>query len=126
MPKAPLNILIIGGGIAGCCAAIALTQTGHRVRIVEKQDAWRFQSSGIFVYANGLVSLGKLGLLEEMLAAGFAGFATMAGFSSAGTSDAASSFGASAAALTLLTDLTSINTTQAMIRKLMTAMMKEP
>ncbi|GAB5446325.1 FAD-dependent oxidoreductase [Gymnodinialimonas sp.] len=67
----PLNILIIGGGIAGCCAAIALTQGGHRVRVVEKQEAWRFQSSGIFVYANGLVSLSKLGLLDDILAAGF-------------------------------------------------------
>lgn len=72
MVQRPLNILIIGGGIAGCCAAIALTQAGHRVRIIEKQDAWRFQSSGIFVYANGLVSLGKMGILNEMLAAGFA------------------------------------------------------
>lgn len=72
MAKARLDILIIGAGIAGCCAAIALTQTGHRVRIIERQDAWRFQSSGIFVYANGLVSLERLGLLEEMLAAGFA------------------------------------------------------
>ncbi|QXT38249.1 FAD-dependent oxidoreductase [Gymnodinialimonas ceratoperidinii] len=67
-----LNILIIGGGIAGCCAAIALGQAGHRVRIVEKQSEWRFQSSGIFVYANGLESLGKLGLLDDILAAGFA------------------------------------------------------
>lgn len=72
MTKTPLDILIVGGGIAGCCAAIALTQTGHRVRIVEKQEAWRFQSSGIFVYANGLVSLGQLGLLDDILAAGFA------------------------------------------------------
>ena len=71
LPQRPLDILIVGGGIAGCCAAIALTRTGHRVRIVEKQEAWRFQSSGIFVYANGLESLGKLGLLEDILAAGF-------------------------------------------------------
>ncbi|MGP1358823.1 FAD-dependent oxidoreductase [Roseicyclus sp.] len=71
MRRHPLDILIVGGGIAGCCAAIALTQAGHRVRIVEKQDAWRFQSSGIFVYANGLASLGRLGLLDGILAAGF-------------------------------------------------------
>jgi 2-polyprenyl-6-methoxyphenol hydroxylase-like FAD-dependent oxidoreductase len=68
----PQNILIIGGGIAGCCAAISLSQHGHHVQIIEKQDAWRFQSSGIFVYANGLVSLEKLGLLEAILEAGFA------------------------------------------------------
>lgn len=69
--KKPLDILIVGGGIAGCSAAIALTEAGHRVRIVEKEDAWRFQSSGIFVYANGLESLRELGLLDEILAAGF-------------------------------------------------------
>jgi len=38
---------------------------------VEKQEAWRFQSSGIFVYANGLVSLKELGLLDDIVAAGF-------------------------------------------------------
>lgn len=68
---AKLNILIVGGGIAGCCAAIALSGRGHRVRIVEKQPEWRFQSSGIFVYANGLMSLDALGLLDAVLAAGF-------------------------------------------------------
>lgn len=66
-----LDILIIGGGIAGCSAAIALSDQGHRVQIVEKQDEWRFQSSGIFVYANGLVSLDALGLLDDIVAAGF-------------------------------------------------------
>jgi 2-polyprenyl-6-methoxyphenol hydroxylase-like FAD-dependent oxidoreductase len=65
------NILIAGGGIAGCCAAIALSQRGHRVQIIEKQEVWRFKSSGIFVYANGLVSLDTLGLLDPILRAGF-------------------------------------------------------
>ena len=72
MPRDPLDILIVGAGIAGCSAAIALSQRGHRVRIVEKQSEWRFQSSGIFVYANGLVSLERLGVLPGILAAGFA------------------------------------------------------
>jgi 2-polyprenyl-6-methoxyphenol hydroxylase-like FAD-dependent oxidoreductase len=67
-----LSIFIVGGGIAGCAAAIALTAAGHRVRVVERQPEWRFQSSGIFVYANGLESFAALGVLEEMLAAGFA------------------------------------------------------
>lgn len=66
-----LDILIVGGGIAGCSAAIALSDQGHRVQIVEKQSEWRFQSSGIFVYANGLVSLDALGLLDDIVAAGF-------------------------------------------------------
>ena len=62
-----MNILVI----AGCSAAIALSQCGHSVRIVERQEAWRFQSSGIFVYANGLVSFDKLGQLQEIQEAGF-------------------------------------------------------
>lgn len=72
MPGATLNILIVGGGIAGCSAAIALAEKGHQVHIVEQQNAWRFASSGIFVYANGLVSLDRLGILQGVLAAGFA------------------------------------------------------
>lgn len=72
MHDSPLNVLIVGGGIAGCSAAISLSERGHRVRVIEKQEAWRFQSSGIFVYSNGLQSLGKLGLLPEILNAGYA------------------------------------------------------
>ncbi|WP_370207463.1 FAD-dependent oxidoreductase [Pararhodobacter marinus] len=67
-----LDIIIIGAGIAGCSAAIALTQAGHRVRVLEKQTEWRFQSSGIFVYSNGLETLDDLGLLDDILATGFA------------------------------------------------------
>jgi 2-polyprenyl-6-methoxyphenol hydroxylase-like FAD-dependent oxidoreductase len=72
MPSHRLDIVIVGAGIAGCSAAIALTAAGHRVRVLEKQDAWRFQSSGIFVYSNGLASLDDLGVLDDILAAGFA------------------------------------------------------
>ena len=72
MVQKPLDIAIIGAGIAGCSAAIALAAGGHRVRLLERQDAWRFQSSGIFLYSNGLESLEDLGVLDEILAAGFA------------------------------------------------------
>ena len=72
MTGAPLSIVIIGAGIAGCSAAIALTQAGHHVRVIERQDAWRFQSSGIFVYSNGLRALEDLGVLPDILTAGFA------------------------------------------------------
>lgn len=66
------NILIVGAGIAGCAAGIALAAAGHHVRIIEKQTEWRFASSGIFVYANGLEALDDLGVLDEILNAGFA------------------------------------------------------
>jgi 2-polyprenyl-6-methoxyphenol hydroxylase-like FAD-dependent oxidoreductase len=65
------KILVVGAGIAGCCAAIALAARGFRVRLIEKQDEWRFQSSGIFVYSNGLSSLRDIDVLDHVLAAGF-------------------------------------------------------
>jgi 2-polyprenyl-6-methoxyphenol hydroxylase-like FAD-dependent oxidoreductase len=65
------DVLVVGAGIAGCAVAIALASRGVRVRLIEKQAVWRFQSSGIFVYGNGLQAFGELEVMDEMLAAGF-------------------------------------------------------
>ena len=32
----PIDFLIIGGGVAGLCSAISLTQVGHRVTLFEQ------------------------------------------------------------------------------------------
>ena len=66
------KVLIVGGGIAGCSAAVALAQKGWQVTLAEKQTEWKFQSSGIFIYHNGLAALEQLGVLPEILDAGFA------------------------------------------------------
>lgn len=65
------GVVIVGGGIAGCSLAILLARRGVRVTVIEKQDVWRFNSSGIFVYSNGLAELEKVGVLPEILDAGF-------------------------------------------------------
>lgn len=65
------TVLICGAGIAGCCAAIALARTGWSVRLIERETAWRFQSSGIFVYSNGLARFHALGVMDDLVAAGF-------------------------------------------------------
>lgn len=65
------SVLVVGGGIAGCATAIALAQQGIGVTLVEKQEAWRFQSSGIFIYHNGLAALERLGVLDGILDAGY-------------------------------------------------------
>lgn len=65
------SVLVVGGGIAGCATAIALAQQGIGVTLVEKQEAWRFQSSGIFIYHNGLAALERLGALDGILDAGY-------------------------------------------------------
>lgn len=65
------RVLIVGAGIAGCSAAIALADKGFCVTLVEKQAEWRFQSSGIFIYSNGLEALRRVGVLPRILEAGF-------------------------------------------------------
>lgn len=65
------NVLIVGAGIAGCSAALALARSGWRATVIEKQPAWRFQSSGIFVYSNGLQHFRALGAMDELVRAGF-------------------------------------------------------
>jgi 2-polyprenyl-6-methoxyphenol hydroxylase-like FAD-dependent oxidoreductase len=65
------SVLICGAGIAGCAAAIALARQGWSVQLIDKQDAWRFQSSGIFVYSNGLHDFHALGVMQPMVASGF-------------------------------------------------------
>jgi 2-polyprenyl-6-methoxyphenol hydroxylase-like FAD-dependent oxidoreductase len=65
------KVLIVGAGIAGCSAAIALADKGMHVTLVEKEAQWRFQSSGIFIYGNGLEALRSLGVLPQILDAGF-------------------------------------------------------
>lgn len=65
------GVLIAGGGIAGCTLAILLADRGVRVTVLERQQVWRFHSSGIFVYSNGLASLQAIGVLPGILEAGF-------------------------------------------------------
>lgn len=63
--------LIVGAGIAGCSAALALVQQGWDVEVIEKQPQWRFQSSGIFVYSNGLNHFREIGAMQGLVEAGF-------------------------------------------------------
>ncbi|OYW45423.1 MAG: 2-polyprenyl-6-methoxyphenol hydroxylase [Sphingomonadales bacterium 32-68-7] len=72
-----LSILVIGGGIGGLTAAIALRGQGHRVTVVEKDPAWAVYGVGIIQQANVLRAMKQLGLLDEYLSAGV-GFDTVA------------------------------------------------
>ena len=66
-----LNILIIGGGIGGLCAAIALRQKGHKVEIIEKDPEWSVYGVGIIQQANVVRAVHQLGILDNYLDAGF-------------------------------------------------------
>jgi len=66
-----MKLAIVGGGLGGCALAIAAAQRGISSVIVEKDPGWTPLSSGIFLYANGLDSVRKLGALDDVLANGW-------------------------------------------------------
>ena len=65
-----LDILIIGGGIGGLSAAIALGRAGHRITVIEKDPKWGVYGVGIIQQANVLRAVRQLGILDDYLAAG--------------------------------------------------------
>jgi len=64
-----LDILIIGGGIGGLTAAIALRAGGHRVTVIERDPEWSVYGVGIIQQGNVLRAMAQLGLLDDYLSA---------------------------------------------------------
>ncbi len=65
-----LDILVIGGGIGGLTAAIALRRKGHRVTVIEKDPDWSVYGVGIIQQGNVIRAMDQLDLLEAYVAAG--------------------------------------------------------
>jgi 2-polyprenyl-6-methoxyphenol hydroxylase-like FAD-dependent oxidoreductase len=65
------KILIIGGGIGGLSAAIAVRRAGIAVDLVEINKEWNVYHVGIVVQGNALRALAALGVVDQCLAAGF-------------------------------------------------------
>ena len=65
-----LNILVIGGGIGGLTAAIALREKNHRVTVIEKDPDWTVYGVGIIQQSNVIRAMAELDLLDDYLAAG--------------------------------------------------------
>ncbi|MAM39791.1 MAG: 2-polyprenyl-6-methoxyphenol hydroxylase [Erythrobacter sp.] len=68
-----LEILVIGGGIGGLSAAIALGRAGHRITVVERDPQWSVYGVGIIQQANVVRAMDQLGVLDSFLdaASGF-------------------------------------------------------
>jgi len=64
--------LVIGGGIGGLCAAIALRQAGVAVDVIEKSPTWDVLGIGIIHQTNAILAEQKLGVMEEVAANGWA------------------------------------------------------
>jgi len=64
------RILVIGGGIGGLTAAIALRARGHAVDLIERDPDWSVYGVGIIQQSNVVRAMDALGLLDDYLSAG--------------------------------------------------------
>lgn len=67
MSRLGLNICVIGGGIGGLTAAIALVQRGAQVEVLEQAPEMTEVGAGIQISPNGMCVLRALGLGDEIL-----------------------------------------------------------
>lgn len=63
----PLDIIIVGAGIAGLAAGLGFKQTGHTVTILEQVHEIAEVGAGIQVAPNAARILDRFGILEEVL-----------------------------------------------------------
>ena len=61
----PLDVIIVGAGIAGLCAAVALRQAGHSVTIFEKSRFAAEVGAAILLTSNGTRVLSRMGFSFE-------------------------------------------------------------
>lgn len=68
-----LSILVVGGGIGGLSAAIALRRKGHEVTLIERDPEWSVYGVGIIQQSNVVRAMDQLGVLDAFLnaASGF-------------------------------------------------------
>jgi FAD-dependent urate hydroxylase len=65
-----LEVIVVGAGIGGLTAAIALRRTGHRVRVLDQVRELRPVGAGISLWSNGVKVLDALDLGAEVAAVG--------------------------------------------------------
>jgi 2-polyprenyl-6-methoxyphenol hydroxylase-like FAD-dependent oxidoreductase len=61
-----MEIIVVGGGIAGLASAIALAKSGHAIRILERSPITEEQGAGLQLGPNGVRALERLGAWPEL------------------------------------------------------------
>lgn len=62
-----LDILLVGAGIGGLSAAIALARKGHAVTAIERDPSWSVYGVGIIQQSNVIRAMEQLGVLDSFL-----------------------------------------------------------
>jgi flavin-dependent dehydrogenase len=62
-----VDVAIVGGGLAGCALAVALSRAGIEVVVLERQPAWRWRAGGVFSSPVTVEALKRVGLGEPEL-----------------------------------------------------------
>ncbi len=62
------TVLVIGAGIGGLSAAIALARRGFKVSVFERSETLREIGAGITLWPNGVHAMDQLGVLDAMMA----------------------------------------------------------
>jgi salicylate hydroxylase len=65
-----VEIVVIGGGVGGLTAALALAQGGHRVQVLERAARFAQAGPGLRLAPNATAVLARLGLLDQVLELG--------------------------------------------------------
>lgn len=64
------DVVVVGGGVAGACSAIALAPAGYRLLLLDKAVFPRHKPCGEGIMPQGVQVLAELGVLSEILARG--------------------------------------------------------
>jgi 2-polyprenyl-6-methoxyphenol hydroxylase-like FAD-dependent oxidoreductase len=66
-----MDVLIVGGGLAGLTSAITLAETGAKVTLVEADENWGALGAGLSLNGASMRALRHLGVLDEVERRGF-------------------------------------------------------